>query len=268
VKRRFVALATPVELTVDDDLGISELAAFLIDAYEPTDAPPAIAYHLHDRVMTAVDRYDDPVADVSDLVPLFELDLYQQVAERAPPGWLLHAATLERDGHAFVFAGPSGAGKTTLTLGLMARGWRLVTEEMTLVDRALTVRGLARPIHVDRASDLPASWRTRDYPIRGTAKNVLAHPPADQRASEPLPLAAIVRIDHAPDALDRCEPLAAQRAITRLWDATLRTDDDGLAAAVAISTRARILELTTSSVQAAIELSTYITTGNKSDFFA
>jgi serine kinase of HPr protein (carbohydrate metabolism regulator) len=258
VKRRFVALATPVELTVDDELGVSELAAFLIDAYETTDELPAIAYHLHDRVMTAIDRYDDPVADVSDLVPLFELDLYQQVAERAPSGWLLHAATLARDGHAYVFAGPSGAGKTSLTLGLMARGWRLITEEMALVDRELMVRGLARPIHADRASVMQPSWRTREYPIRGEAKSILAHPPDEQRVCEPLPLAAIVAIAHASDAADRCEPLAAQAAITRLWDATLRKDDDGLATAVALSTRARLLALTTSSVDAAIALATSI----------
>lgn len=256
MNRRFVALATPVELVVDDSLGISELAAFLIDAYEPTDAAPVIAYHLHDLVMTAVDRYDDPVIDVSDLVPLFELDLYQQVAERAPAGWLLHAATLEHEGRAYVFAGPSGAGKTSLTLGLMAHGWRLITEEMTLVDRGLNVRGLARPIHVDRTSDLPQAWRRHDYPIRGTRQNVLAHPPSDRRVVEPLPLAAIVRIDHAAGALDRCEPLAGNRAITRLWDATLRKDDDGLATAVALTTHARLLELTTSSVASAIRLST------------
>jgi hypothetical protein len=260
VKRRFVALSTAVELVVDDELGadVAELAAFLIDAYEPTDATPAIAYHLHDLVMTTVGRYDDPVAHVSDLVPLFELDLYQQAAERAPLGWLLHAATLERDGRAFVFAGPSGAGKTSLTLGLMQLGWRLVTEEMTLVDRELRVRGLARPIHAERATDVPGSWRTRNYPIRGGTKNVLAHPPIDQRVCEPLPVAAIVAIGHAGDAIASCKELAAQRAITQLWPATLRTDDDGLAAAVAIASRATMLELTSSSVAEAIELASRI----------
>jgi hypothetical protein len=254
VKRRFVALGTAVELTADDELGISDLAAFLIDAYELTDAAPAIAYHLHDRVMTAVDRYDDPVDDVSDLVPLFELDLYQQAAERAPAGWLLHAATLEKDGRAYVFAGPSGAGKTTLTLGLMARGWRLVTEEMTLVDRALMARGLARPIHAERASEVPPSWRRRDYPIRGSARNILAHPPTEQRVTASLPVAAIVRIDHAVDAVDGCEPLTGQRAITRLWDATLRKDDDGLAAAIAIAAAGRVLNLSSQSVASAVDL--------------
>ena len=129
---------------------------------------------------------------------------------------------------------------------------------MTLVDRELMVHGLARPIHADRASDVPASWRTRDYPIRGGAKNILAHPPVDQRVLAPVPLAAIVRIDHAPDAVDRCESLAAQRAITRLWDATLRKDDDALAAAVALSGRARMVDLTSSSVEAAIDLAVRI----------
>jgi hypothetical protein len=258
VKRRFVALGSTVDLAVDDELGIHELAEFLIDAYPTSEAAPAFAYHLHDLVMTAVDRYDDPVADVSDLVPLFELDLYQQVAERATVGWLLHGAALERDGAAVVFAGPSGAGKTTLTLGLMQRGWRLVTEEMTLVDRELRVHGLARPIHVDRASDVPASWRTRNYPIRGSVGNLLAHPPIGQRVIEPLPLAAIVAIGHAPDAIASCEPLAVKRAITQLWPATLRSDDDGLAAAVTISGRSRMLALTTSSADQAIDLASRI----------
>ena len=255
MKRRFVALSTVVELAVDEQLGISELAAFLIDAYPTTDTPPAIAYHLHDRVMSAVDRYDDPVADVDDLVPLFELDLYQQVAERAPPGWLLHAATLERDGRAFVFAGPSGAGKTTLTLALMARGWRLVTEEMTLVDRELRVHGLARPIHADRTSDVPPSWRACVYPIRGgSTRKVLAHPPSAQRVNAPLPLAAIARIDHGPDATNDLVVLPPQAAITRLWDAALRKDDDGLAAAVAIAGGSRVLDLRSRSIDSAIAL--------------
>ena len=98
----------------------------------------------------------------------------------------------------------------------------------------------------------------RDYPIRGGVKNVLAHPPAELRVAAPLPLAAIVRIDHAPDAAPTLEPLTPQRAITRLWDATLRQDDDGLAAAVSIAARANLLELFTGSVQAAVQLVEHI----------
>ena len=258
MKRRFAALSTPVELVVDDELGISELAAFLIDAYPETDAPPAIGYHLRAGVMVAVDRYEDPVVDVHDLVPLFELDLYQQVAERAAPGWLLHAAALEKSGRAFVFAGPSGAGKTTLTLALLARGWRLVTEEMVLIDRELGVHGLARPIHAASRHTIPSSWRWHEYPLRGRATNVVAHPPSELRVAGPLPLAAIARIGHAPDAAPTLEQLTPQRAITRLWDATLRQDDDGLAAAVSIAGRANPLELLTGSIEDAVQLAEHI----------
>jgi hypothetical protein len=258
VKRRFAALTTSVELIVDDELGITELAEFLVDAYPETTEPAAIAYHLRAGAMVAVDRYEDPVACAGDLVPLFELDLYQQVGERAAPGWLLHAAALEKNGRAYVFAGPSGAGKTSLTLALLARGWRLVTEEIALIDRELQVRGLARPIHLTDAHEVPAAWRSRAYPIRGGAARVVAHPPAEVRVAGPLPLAAIVRIGHAPEVAPTLEPLAPQRAITRLWDATLRQDDDGLATAIAISARATLRELTTPTVEAAARLAEHI----------
>jgi hypothetical protein len=263
VKRTFVALTTTVRLVADDELGIDDLAAFLIDAYPATAAAPDIAYRLRAGVMEAVDRYDDPVADTSDLVPLFELDLYQQVGERAAAGWLLHAAALERDGRAFVFAGPSGAGKTSLTLALLARGWRLLTEEIALVDRELFVRGLARPIHLPSEREVPAGWRHRPYPIRGGASTIVAHPPPGARTSGPLPVGAIVRISHAPGAAATLDPLPPTHAIHRLWDATLRTNDDGLAAAVDIAARARLFELCTSSVAASVELvERYITRRN------
>lgn len=42
----------------------------------------------------------------------------------------LHATVLERDGRAFALLGPSGAGKSTLAAFLIARGARLVTDDM------------------------------------------------------------------------------------------------------------------------------------------
>lgn len=49
-------------------------------------------------------------------------------------GFLLHAASAVRDGRAFVFAGPSGAGKTTLSR-LAPRGVSLLTDEVSYVRR-------------------------------------------------------------------------------------------------------------------------------------
>ena len=47
--------------------------------------------------------------------------------------FVLHAAALERDGQSVLFSGPSGQGKTTLTLNLLRAGWSLVTDDSVLL---------------------------------------------------------------------------------------------------------------------------------------
>jgi hypothetical protein len=47
--------------------------------------------------------------------------------------FVLHAAALERDGRSVLFSGPSGQGKTTLTLNLLRAGWSLVTDDSVLL---------------------------------------------------------------------------------------------------------------------------------------
>lgn len=48
----------------------------------------------------------------------------------------LHAAILERDGHALIMPAPPGSGKSTLCAALMLAGWRLLSDEMALLDPA------------------------------------------------------------------------------------------------------------------------------------
>ncbi len=47
---------------------------------------------------------------------------------------LLHAASLTRDGRAVILAGDPGSGKSTLTAGLLARGWSYLCDEFALID--------------------------------------------------------------------------------------------------------------------------------------
>ncbi|MDO4583732.1 MAG: HprK-related kinase A [Planctomycetia bacterium] len=49
--------------------------------------------------------------------------------------WLVfHAAMLERNGNGLILAANSGDGKSTLTAGLAFHGWRLLSDELTLID--------------------------------------------------------------------------------------------------------------------------------------
>lgn len=66
---------------------------------------------------------------------------------------MLHAAVLERNGRALIMPGDPGAGKSTLTAALMLDGWRLLSDEITLIGRHDgLLHGLARPVSLKNAS--------------------------------------------------------------------------------------------------------------------
>ncbi len=66
---------------------------------------------------------------------------------------LIHAAALRRGADTVLLLGKSGAGKTTLTLGLMGRGWEPFADDVALVDaHSLEVRAFPRCFHVDAAT--------------------------------------------------------------------------------------------------------------------
>ena len=84
---------------------------------------------------------------------LLEWGLNWCIAGHAHHYLMLHAAVLEKNGRAVVLPGDPGAGKSTLTAALMLSGWRLLSDEIALVDRddGLLV-GLARPVSLKNAS--------------------------------------------------------------------------------------------------------------------
>ena len=84
---------------------------------------------------------------------LFEWGMNWCIATRGHHYLLLHAAVLERNGRAVVMPAEPGAGKSTLTAALMLSGWRLLSDEMALIDRddGLLVP-LARPVSLKNRS--------------------------------------------------------------------------------------------------------------------
>jgi HprK-related kinase A len=84
---------------------------------------------------------------------LLEWGLNWCIASQAHHYLLLHAAVLERHGCAVILPGEPGAGKSTLTAALMLSGWRLLSDELTMIDRddGLAVP-LARPVSLKNRS--------------------------------------------------------------------------------------------------------------------
>ncbi len=65
--------------------------------------------------------------------PLFEWGLNWCIATQAHQYLMLHAAVVEKGGHALIMPAQPGSGKSTLCAALMHRGWRLLSDEFGLV---------------------------------------------------------------------------------------------------------------------------------------
>jgi HprK-related kinase A len=65
--------------------------------------------------------------------PLLEWGLNWCVYSMCHQYLILHAAVLERHGKALILPAPSGSGKSTLCAALLFHGWRLLSDELTLI---------------------------------------------------------------------------------------------------------------------------------------
>ncbi len=254
----FRALTTTVSVSVADNVHYRDLVEHLVASYERTESGE-LDYELSTTELRR-DGETLPFNGPGDLVRRFEVDLYEQVIKRAASGWVLHAAAIDVGGRALVLCGPSGAGKTTLTLALASRGLRILTEEGVWIDRSGTVRGLARPFHVsDDEEDLriPSAWTRYSYPARGPDGDVprpMAVPPPGTYRHGDLPLLAIVRLGHGPDWPVYLRESPPTTALQRLWDRSLRHDDSGLATAISLLRTHPSYELSSTALSEALAL--------------
>lgn len=67
-------------------------------------------------------------------LPMLEWGMNWCVSGACHQYLILHAAVLERHGRALVMPAPSGSGKSTLCAALLFRGWRLLSDELALID--------------------------------------------------------------------------------------------------------------------------------------
>jgi hypothetical protein len=174
-----------------------------------------------------------------DLVAALELDMNREVTSRAA-GLLLHAgAVVGAGGDAIVFAGRSGAGKSTLIRALVADGFAYLTEECVSLLPGRACAGMARPFHVDDDDvPLPPGFTSDEYPLRqkdGSIRSArIFHPPAHAIWRGSARAAAVVLIDHAPDARAAVDPMTGGAALAELWPLVFRPDRAALADAALI----------------------------------
>lgn len=159
--------------------------------------------------------------------PLVEWGFNWAVSNRAHGYLMIHAAVVEKNGYAAILPAPPGSGKSTLCAALVHRGWRLLSDELTLIRPADgLVLPMARPISLKNASIevirryVPGAVFSR--PVHDTAKGTVAHlkAPADAvaRAREPARPAWIIYPKYTAGSATRLSPVARARSFMALAD--------------------------------------------------
>ena len=175
---------------------------------------------------------------------MIEWGLNWCVAAHAHQNLIIHAAAIERGGRAVLLPAPPGSGKSTLCAGLVQRGWRLLSDELALLDMTTgVVRGMARPVNLKNASigvvQAFAPHAVMTPPVPDTLKGTVAllRPPPDsvRRAREPALPAWVVLPRYCAGSRPELVPHNRARTFLLLAEQSFNYDIQGVRGFEALS---------------------------------
>lgn len=217
-----------------------EPAEVFADFHVSVERPRGLRRWVYPQVVFRFDG-EEPFAPLPGAqgFPLLEWGLNWCVYTYCQQFVTVHGAVLERDGRALMLPAPSGSGKSTLCAGLAFRGWRLLSDELTVLDpNSREIVPLPRPISLkNRSIDVIRAFEplARFSPaVPDTVKGTVAHvrPPdeavrlAGQRA-RPTWLVLPRYVEGAPAAL---VPAARPRVLIGLVENTFNYGVHGVRA--------------------------------------
>jgi hypothetical protein len=164
---------------------------------------------------------------VDQAYPMLEWGLNWCVSNHAHSYLIIHAAVLEKHGHAAILPAPPGSGKSTLCAALCRHGWRLLSDELALI--RLTdgsIVPLPRPVSLKNASiDIMQSFapdavftRKVSDTMKGTVAHMRAPAESIHRASEYARPGWVIFPRYETDAATRLTEVSKARAFMRVAD--------------------------------------------------
>lgn len=159
--------------------------------------------------------------------PMLEWGLNWCVSSHAHSYLIIHAAVLEKHGHAVILPAPPGSGKSTLCAALTQHGWRLLSDELALIRLSDgSIVPLPRPISLKNASiDIMQSYAPDavfSRKVCDTMKGTVAHmrAPVDsvKRAGECARPGWVIFPRYEADAATRLTDASKAQAFMRVAD--------------------------------------------------
>ena len=159
--------------------------------------------------------------------PMFEWGLNWCVSSHANHYLIIHAAVIEKGGYAVVLPAPPGSGKSTLCAALVSRDWRLLSDELALIQigdgkvvphpRPISLKNQSIDIIQHYDPDAILSRKISD-----TIKGTVAHmkPPTNSivRANETANAAWVIFPKYQAGAPAHLKKLSQSRAFIRIAD--------------------------------------------------
>lgn len=142
-------------------------------------------------------------ADPIDVADAFEPEIINQAVRESPTYLWIHGACLARGDELILLTAQTGTGKTTLSLGLLAHGYRLLTDDIILMDLQ-TGRFLPMPRCPKYREPAPAYLADVGFDLQRDAQTrghyVLLPPHYLQTLPVPGPPRRVYCLQRTPDA--------------------------------------------------------------------
>lgn len=170
-----------------------------------------------------------PSLPLSQTHPLFEWGLNWAIATLSGNDIVIHSAVVEKNGKALVLPGDPGSGKSTLCAALALSDWRLLSDELTIIDRhTLKVRPIPRPISLkDQSIRLIKSLHPENFltePVSETRKGDIAYAkPGDEAVTavnEQVPIGLILFPQYQAASDLEVTPISRAFALAKLLENT------------------------------------------------
>lgn len=224
-----VSLRSPLEK-------IAESMIFFYGDYSIRDDDSFVDFHVQIKRPRGLRRWLRPQAifyfdEFNPFKPLpedqafamFEWGLNWCIATTSYQFLIIHAAVVAKNNRAIILPGEPGAGKSTLCAALVARGWRLLSDEMALINADdLSITPVPRPIGLKNDSiDIMQRFDRQVVigpRVADTVKGTVAHmrPPSDSITHENCTARCIIFPTYSAGVETRTQEVSRAAALARI----------------------------------------------------